>query len=200
VPDRASIEELARVAPRNQFKIDASAYLSGESDVVALMTLEHQTRIANLMTRIGWDTRIAMAEGTLDSFQRRLDSEADEMVAYLLFAEEAPIREPIRGVSSFATTFPQRGPRDKKGRSLRDFDLQTRLFRYPLSYMIYSEAFDRMPDLAREGVYRKLYNVLTGVESGARFVRLFPEDRRNIREILLDTKPNLPAYWRLGRP
>ena len=140
-----------------------------------------------------------MAEGKLDEFQRRLESEIDEMVTYMLFAEEAKIREPITGNSRFTKTFPQRGPRDKKGRSLRDFDLQTRLFRYPLSYMIYSEAFDSMPELVRERVYRQLYDVLTGNDTGAKFARLSPEDRRNVREILLDTKPGLPGYWRLDQ-
>jgi hypothetical protein len=94
------------------------------SDIVALMTLEHQTRMANLITRVGWETRMAMADGKLEEFRSRLDFAVDEMVTYMLFADEAPIREPIAGVSTFAKTFPQRGPRDKKGRSLRDFDLQ----------------------------------------------------------------------------
>ncbi len=68
----------------------------------------------------------------------------------------------VEGVSTFTKTFPQRGPRDKQGRSLRDFDLEKRLFRYPLSYMVYSEAFDAMPDTVRERLYRRLYDVLTG--------------------------------------
>ena len=177
-------------------KFDTSPYLESTSDIVALMTLEHQTRMTDLMTRFGWEARVAMADGTLDAFQKRLKFGVDEMVTYMLFADEAKIRDPIAGNSTFTKTFPQRGPRDKKGRSLRDFDLQTRLFRYPLSYMIYSEAFDSMPDLVRERVYQKLYDVLTGKDTGAKFARLSPEDRRNVREILLDTKPGLPGYWR----
>ena len=182
-----------------QGKFDISPYLESTSDIVALMTLEHQTRMTNLITRFGWEARIAQAEGKLDAFQERLNFGVDQIVTYMLFAEEAKIRDPIVGNSTFTKTFPQRGPRDKKDRSLRDFDLQTRLFRYPLSYMIYSEAFDGMPDLVRQPVYRKLYDVLTGRDTNPKFARLSAEDRRNVREILLDTKPGLPSYWRTGQ-
>ena len=179
-------------------RFNTSAYLSPASDIVGLMTLEHQTRMTNLMIRIGWETRIAAPEGNLKEFQPRLDYDADEIVTYMLFADEAPIRHPIQGVSSFTKTFPQRGPRDKQGRSLRDFDLQKRLFRYPLSYMVYSEAFDAMPEVARERVYQRIYDVLTGKDINPKFARLSAGDRRAILEILRDTKPNLPAHWKIS--
>jgi hypothetical protein len=180
---------------RLEEKFNTSAYLSPTSDVVALMTLEHQTRMTNLITRIGWDFRIAQEDGKLDSSRSQLDSAVDEMVVYMLFADEAPIREPIEGVSTFTKSFPQRGPRDHQGRSLRDFDLQKRLFRYPLSYMVYSDAFDGMPEIARERIYQRLYGVLTGRDAAPQFARLSSEDRLAVLEILRDTKSNLPAYW-----
>ena len=102
----------------------------------------------------------------------------------------------MAGASSFTKTFPARGPRDKQGRSLRDFDLQTRLFRYPLSYMIYDAAFDALPDIARDRVYRKLFDALTGKESSGKYARLSEADRQAILEILRDTKSALPGYWR----
>ena len=116
------------------------------------------------------------------------------MVKYMLFADEAPLKAPVTGVSTFTKTFPQRGPRDKQGRSLRDFDLKTRLFRYPLSYMIYSAAFDALPDMARERVYRRIFDVLTGKDQSKTFARLSAENRRAALEILRETKPNVPAY------
>jgi hypothetical protein len=118
------------------------------------------------------------------------------MVRYMLFADEARIYEPIQGVSSFTRTFPERGPRDKQGRSLRDFDLQTRMFKYPLSYMIYSETFDAMPEVVRERVYRRLFDVLTDKDQSKVFARLSEGDRRAILEILRDTKPGLPVYYK----
>jgi hypothetical protein len=176
-------------------KFDTSRYLAPTSDIVALMTLEHQTRMTNLMTRIGWDTRIAEHDGKRDSALRdRIDGEIEDMVTYLLFADEKPLTESVQGVSTFTKTFPARGPRDHQGRSLRDFDLQTRLFKYPLSYMIYSAAFDAMPDYVRERVYERLYDVLTGKDQSKTYAPL-AADRRSVLEILRETKPNLPAYW-----
>lgn len=175
-------------------KFDTSKFLAPTSDIVALMTLEHQTRMTNLMTRIGWDTRIAQHDGKLD--EAHLNSEIEEMLTYMLFQDERPLREPVVGVSTFTKTFPERGPKDKQGRSLRDFDLQTRMFKYPLSYMIYSKAFDGMPDMVRDRVYQRLYEILTGKDTSERYAKLTADDRRNILEIVRETKPNLPAYWK----
>jgi hypothetical protein len=180
---------------------NTSKYLAPASDIVALMTLEHQTRMTNLITRIGWDTRIALYDGKKDDPTRKgLYSEIEELVDYMLFVDEAPLREPVAGVSTFTKTFAARGPRDKQGRSLRDFDLQKRLFRYPLSYMIYSAAFDGMPDLARERVYQRLYEVLTGKDRSATFTHLSADDRGAMLEILRQTKPKLPNYFIAAGP
>jgi uncharacterized protein with ATP-grasp and redox domains len=79
---------------------------------------------------------------------------------------------------------------------LRDFDLQHRMFRYPLSYMIYSEAFDALPDQVKERVYQRLYDVLSGRDQSDKFKRLSSDDRRAVLEILRETKPGLPAYFK----
>ena len=152
------------------------------------------------MIRIGWDVRIAEHDGKLAAQRSQLNAGIDELAAYMLFGDEAPLHEPVAGVSQFSKTFPQRGPRDKQGRSLRDFDLKTRLFRYPLSYMIYSAAFDGMPNLVRDRVYRSLYDILAGQDSsksvgGLSLENLSADDRRTILEIVRETKLNLPAYW-----
>jgi len=164
---RQNLRSLAR-------EFDTTKYLAQTSDIVALMTFEHQTQMANLITRLGWDARMNLP----------IDADLAATADYMLFEDEAPLREPIQGVSTFTDTFPQRGPRDRKGRSLRDFDLHTRLFRYPLSYMIYSRAFDALPENVKDPLYRRLYASLTAA------------GRRDIVEILRDTKPSLPSYWR----
>ncbi|PWU12498.1 MAG: hypothetical protein C5B51_00565 [Terriglobia bacterium] len=170
---------------------DTSRYLAPASDLVALMTLEHQTRMTNLLTRIGWDTRIAEADHKTEN----LNSEIEELVGYMVFADEEPLREPVAGVSTFAKTFAGRGPRDRRGRSLRDFDLKKRLFRYPLSYMIYSPAFDGLPAAARNRIYQRLYDVLAGKDRGEKFAALPAEDRQAALEIVRETKPGRPEYW-----
>lgn len=168
---------------------NTSRYLAPTSDIVALMVLEHQTRMTNLMTRIGWDARINPKDPNLNS-------EIEEMLTYMLFADEEPLKSPVAGVSTFTKTFVERGPRDHQGRSLRDFDLKTRLFRYPLSYMIYSLAFDGMPDAVRDRIYDRLYDILTGKDQNKPFARLAADDRRALLEIVRDTKKGLPAWWK----
>ena len=97
-------------------KFDTSFYLAPTSDIVALMTLEHQTRMTDLLIRLGWETRLATADQKLPDFQQRFKFLVEEVAAYMLFADEARIKYPVEGVSSFTTTFPGRGPRDKRGR------------------------------------------------------------------------------------
>jgi hypothetical protein len=151
-------------------RFDAGNYLAPSSDVVALMTLEHQTQMTNLFTRLTWEARI-------DPRDPALAARIEEVVRYMLFLDERPLRAPVRGVSSFTETFPRKGPRDRKGRSLRDFDLEKRLFRYPLSYMVYSPQFDALPEAIRERVHRRLIELSPG------------DSRQVIVEILRDTKP-----------
>jgi len=179
-------------------KVSTAPYLLPTSDIVALMTLEHQTRMTDLMIRTGWDTRIAQQTGKMDdpATKAKIDGDIQELVTYMLFGDEARLEDPIEGVSLFTQTFPERGPRDSKGRSLRDFDLKTRMFRYPLSYMIYSEAFDGMPEYDRERIWQRVYQVLNGRDSSKKFARLSAEDRQAILEIVRDTKSNVPVYWK----
>ena len=178
-------------------KFDVSKYLTGSSDIVALMTLEHQVGMANRISALSFQYRAAERGGVGTADWKRLDAEVDDLVGYMLFVDEARLDEPVKGVSAFTQTFAQRGPRDRRGRSLRDFDLRKRLFRYPLSYMVYTEIFDGMPAPVRERVYRRLYDILTGNEKEAsgKYAALSAADREAAFEILVDTKPTLPAYW-----
>lgn len=176
-------------------KFDTTKYLVPTSDIVALMTMEHQARMTNLINGASQQFRRAAETGAMERSKASLDRAIDQIVEYMLFVDEAPLHDPVRGVSTFTETFPQRGPRDKQGRGLRDFDLQTRLFRYPLSYMIYSDIFDAMPQPARDRIYERLYDVLAGKDRSPKFSHLSDADRRAIMEILVDTKNGLPGYW-----
>jgi hypothetical protein len=165
-------------------KFDLSKYLAPTSDLVALMTLEHQARMTNFLVRIGWDARMGQVDAAA------LNQEIEEMLAYMLFTDEEPLREPVAGVSTFSKTFPERSPKDRQGRSLRDFDLKTRLFRYPLSYMIYSAAFNNLPEMVKQRVAKRLGEILTGKDESKTFARLSSEDRKAVLEIVQQTKPN----------
>jgi hypothetical protein len=177
-------------------KFDTSKYLVPTSDVVALMTLEHQTRATNLITSLNAQTRNVSSWDKLEAkVQRRVEATIEELVVCMVFADEAALAEPVRGVSTFTETFPKLGPPDEKRRSLRDFELQKRLFRYPLSYMVYSAAFDAISGSIKDRIYQRLYDVLTGKDASPKFARLSPESRLAAFEILKTTKRDLPDYW-----
>lgn len=175
-------------------RFDASAFLSPHSDVAALLVLNHQAHMMNLLTRLGWESRIAAHEGA--SAPERVSATARELVDYLLFIDEAPLTGGVAGGSGFAEQFPAAGPRDAKGRSLRQLDLERRLFRYPCSYMIYAPAFDALPAAAKSAVFARMWAILSGQEKAPAYARLSTADRQAIVEILRDTKPGLPDYFR----
>lgn len=142
-------------------RVDATAYPAATSDIVALMVFDHQGRAINLLTRLGWETRIAAAGGAPDFSKGELRAVLDETVEYLVFRDEAVLEAPIRGVSSFSSTFAANGPKDRRGRSLKELDLQSRLFKHRCSYMIHSAAFDALPAPAKAAVFARLRAAIT---------------------------------------
>lgn len=190
-------------------RFDRSAYLADDSDIVALLVLAHQTAAHNLITQANFAARQAShyqaalnrelhepPDHVWDSTRSRIRSAAEPLVEYLLFSGEAPLTHRIAGTSRFAEEFTLRGPRDRRGRSLRDFDLERRLFRYPCSYLIYSPSFRALPGEAREYVFARLWSILSGEDQSKPFSHLSLTDRQAILEILRDTVPDLPASWR----
>ena len=188
---------------------DTSAYLTPHSDIVTLMVLEHQAEAHNLIARASIQTRLALHDRTTlnnelgrapdeysETTDRRIRIVGEVLVRFLLFSGETKLTDKIEGTSTFAADFVKQGPRDKKGRSLRDFDLERRLFKYPCSYLIYSDAFAQLPSVMRDYVYQQMYDVLTERHYGGGFGHLSAGDRQAILEILRDTKKDLPDYWR----
>ena len=167
-------------------RFDVDPYLAPHSDAIALLVLAHQANLHNLITQAGYEARLAGG----DALDQRARGAAERLVGALLFSGAAPIGGPVKGTSAFAEEFAKRGPRDSKGRSLRDFDLTERLFRYPLSYLIYSEAFDALPAPTKAYVYERLRAVLGGSDTAPEFAHLSDADRQAIAEILGDTKPD----------
>jgi hypothetical protein len=186
-------------------EFDLEGYLTPHSDVAALMVLEHQTHMTNLLTRMGWEARVASYDGAdsglepdRDAARKRVHDTALEFVDYLLFVDEAPLSEldaSFVGPSGFVDAFSSSGPHDSQGRSFRQLDLEDRLLRYPCSYMIYTDAFDALPADALDAVYRRMWQILAGEETGPRYASLSLADRQAIVEILRETKSNLPAYF-----
>jgi len=189
---------------------DTDPYLTPHSDIVSLMVLEHQAKMHNLITRAQFEGRITGRDARVmnrmlerketfqsDSTKRRYESSAKRLVDYMLFVDELPLEDKIKGSTDFQIEFSQAGPRDSKGRSLRDFDLERRIFKYPCSYLIYSDSFEALPRPVLDVVYQRLWDILTGKEESKEYAHLNGEDRRAILEILLETRSGLPAYWKL---
>jgi hypothetical protein len=173
--DRAPGTNMKNVA--SHFR--SERYLSSESDVVALMVLEHQAHMHNLLTKLHYDASQALP----------LDADIEDLLRYALFVDEAPLKGPVAGTTTFAADFERRGPKDPQGRSLRQFDLRTRLFRYPCSYLIYSDAFLSLPTAVKQRIYGRLGDILSGRDRSEAFARLQPADRTAIAEILRTTHP-----------
>jgi hypothetical protein len=206
-------EEIDNAAGQNvtdlSDRIDVENYLTPHSDLVALMVLEHQTEGHNRMTRASYQCRQALYQQQQlnrelnkpedflwESTKSRIRSASEDLVKYFLFCEEAPLTGRLKGTSAFEQEFAARGRRDPQGRSLRDFDLERRMFKYPCSYLIETETFDSLPAEVREYVYKRLWDVLTEKDKSDTFKHLSVDDRRAIREILAATKEGLPEYWR----
>lgn len=178
-------------------EINTLAYLSPYSDIVALMVLEHQTQMHNTMTRADFSVRQllhdrAHREPTSESdkeFDAQLHLVAAEVVECMLFCEEAPLSSEVKGSVIFSGQFTRRGPQDSQGRSLRQFDLHTRMFSFPCSYLIYSPAFDALTDELKQEVIHQLGRVLEGRDNSPKYDHLDAETRSQILAILRETKP-----------
>jgi len=190
-------------------RIPTADFLTGHSDIVALMVFEHQTDAQNLIARANFQTRQALhyqqalnrelhesPDHVWDSTKSRIKSVCEPLVEYLLYSGEAELTSRVQGTSGFANEFAHRGPPDRQGRSLRDFDLETRLFKYRCSYLIYSAAFRALPAVARDYVLRRLWEVLNGQDTSEKFAHLKADERQAILEILRDTLPDLPESWK----
>ena len=189
----ANLTELPR-------RVNAGRYLRPSSDIVALMVLEHQSQMHNWITKASYRTRQALHQQRSmnrilerdedylsESTVRRINSVTEDLLRHLLFCDEAKLTSPITGDQEFAAQFVSRGPKDSDGRSLRDFDLQERMFRYPCSYLIYSPSVRELPTAVLERLHLRLTQVLNGEDASEGFRHLSPDTRSAILTILRQT-------------
>ena len=213
IRDRHDFDRLDELRRGNVDTLDAlfdtKPYLTNKSDIVALLILEHQVNAHNAITRANFDVRTAIdkergAAKANDGYELRpdelsaatrktIEDAVEPLVDTLLFADEAPLTAPVSGEPRFVAQFMSRALKDSRGRSLRDLDMRTRMFRYPLSYVVYSPAFDALPRAAREAVYRRVAAILRGTLKDNSVARLAPDERVAILEILATTKPEVAA-------
>ena len=187
ISDMVSIEWL-NSAPETR------GYLSPFSDIASLMVFDHQSHAINLLTRLNWEARVAASRGPVDVSTGAVHDLVGDLADYLLFVGEVPPVVEVSPRPGFAEQLEARFPKDRQGRSLGQLDLATRLARYPCSYMVYTEAFDGLMPVVKEAVYRRMFDILSGNDTQARYAHLSPADRRAVTEILRDTKADIPAW------
>ncbi len=198
-------------------------YLTDKSDIVALLVLQHQVDVQNLITRVNFEVREALAKAGKgrsrsagiarpagsgggasvelpDKTREALKEYMDSLVDSMLFVGATRFTSPIVGNSGFKAWFEARGPRDRRGRSLRDLDLTTRLFKYPLSYLVYSASFDALPDYAKSYIYGRFAEILTGEDASGTYSYLSDSDREAILQILTATKPAFARFLAQKKP
>jgi len=189
---------------------DTSPYLQKTSDIVALMIMEHQTYLQNIMNEARFSTIMALKrQKTMNQYFNKqennistqtlnhIHSRGDKIVQYLLFCDEIKLESEVIGSESFKKAFEQSGKFDSKGMSLKQLNLKNRLFEYPLSYIIYSETFDNLPPLLKNYIYKQLWEILTGKNQSEKYEHLTRSLSKKIINILIDTKKELPDYWKI---
>jgi hypothetical protein len=133
------------------------------------------------------------APGRTSSRAARRAEAGIEPLIRALFADAVPLTGQVITSSSYTEHFAQRGPKDSEGRSLRDLKLEKRLFKYPLSYMVYTESFNTLPSFVREYIDARIVEVVLGRDPSGIAAKLAPEDRAAIGQILADTLPRFAA-------
>lgn len=205
ISDPLNLESLDEV-------INTEPYLhGGRSDIVALMVLEHQVATQNAILQGSYEARRAIhrsrslrrelgeknPNALSETTRTLLEHQADRIVRRLLFADEFQmVDNGVEGDDSFQTAFAKNQRESSEGRSLKDFRLYERIFKYRCSYLIYSSVFDNQPVPLREAVYRRLHQVLSAPITPQGYEYLSESERKRIFQILVETKEGLPKYWK----
>jgi hypothetical protein len=183
--------------------LDTHPYVTNKSDIVALLVFEHQAYVHNLITRANFKSRTVLSKEGSDipaatrgwnelqpKTQTALKRMLEPLVRAMLFSNAAEMTGGIKSGSGFDRWFEAQGPRDRRGRSLRQLDLNTRLFKYPMSFLVYSQGFDGLPACAKDYLYSRFREVLSGRDESAPYSNLSAADRTALLQILSETKPD----------
>ena len=185
-------------------------YLNGgRSDVLALMMLEHQVGVHNILVEANLTTQNALyrhremqkafgepLDAPLSETNVRiLDRLAEKVLKQMLYVDEFALPGGVEGGEAFQTAFQANERKSDEGRSLKDFRLYERLMKYRCSHLIYSEAFADLPDAIRPQILEKLHSILTEPTAWPDFAHLSESERGHILTILTETLPDLPEVW-----
>lgn len=195
---RSSSEGVSTREVRPGVTFDVARYPAATSDGLAHLLHEHQAGFVNRVVEATYRARTYTHQGKGQLSREHsleLDRQADTLVRYMLFADEAPLpKDAIVSDVPFRADF-LRTRRPVSGMSLKDFDLKTRLFRHRCSYMIYGSVFRGLPEEIKNRVYRRLQKALSNAQPDASYAYLPNDEKSAIRRILKGTLSDLPADW-----
>ena len=194
-------------------RVDLAAYRTPHSDIVALMVLEHQVPLHNQIAAANYRARLALREQEVlnkmlnstsselsPGIQRRLQRAGDDVLKGLLFVGETPLTDSVQGTAGFAESLCRPGP----ARPPRPFAARLRFaaaaVQISLQLLDLLGRLERVAGTGPEPHLRRLWEIVTNQDDDQTFAHLTPEDRRAIYEILVDTKPDLPDYWKSSAP
>jgi hypothetical protein len=199
-------------ANQNQLptRVRGDLHLLPSSDLVALLVLEHQIRVHNLITRANFETRQAIAldeamnhalgrsvDYRSESTQRRIAAAATSLAEALLMVDEPKLAAPVEGIGGFRIAFESIGPATADGLSLRQLDLKERLFKYPLSFLIYTAEFQQLPKEVMQPIQERLIAELSDQPLKGNAPRLVEKEARPLlRRVLAETLP----HWLVFEP
>jgi hypothetical protein len=185
-------------------------YLSGTSDIVALLIFEHQLAMHNALTRAAFSCRRMLdyqknlqqtfkepvtEEPAYDSVKSVFETATRDVVNTLLFKDEAPLPEGVEGNPEFIKAFQATARRSPGGSSLKDLQVNRHLFKHRCSYLIYSEFFLGMPEILKRRVYERLTRALQPGSADLDYAYIDAAERAQITDILRHTHPELRQFW-----
>ncbi|MDA0831723.1 MAG: hypothetical protein O2955_10955 [Planctomycetota bacterium] len=155
---------------------DLTSYPSAHSDVVPMLVFNHQAHGQNLILRASYEARLNVKSNV-----------EEELFRYLLFLDEPPLTQPLQGAREYRTWFEHQGPADDTGHSLRAFDLHTRLFRFRVSYLMYSRPFQQLPDDVKSRLYTRIKRAIAGNDEQVPAAWHTDEERARLSHLLKAT-------------
>lgn len=182
--------------------VDTESFPRGDSHILPLMVFDHQIEAHNLIVEARHrDRQYAHEEETFENgvtAKTRRDTEAffDRFVRYLVFADEVSLSgHEFLASEDFREDFRANRRVGENGHSLKDFNLEDRLFENRLSYMIQSSSFLKAPRRMKNRVYDRLREILVEPDPPEGFDHFEDGERERIVSILRETQPDLPAEW-----
>ncbi len=209
--NRIYSETHSEAEAHSAFTIDdvpKNGYLSNGSDVVAQLILAHQAKLHTLIADLTLSTRRAFHDQKVmdellkrdepisESTARRIKNASDKVLQEMFFVNAAEIQKIDQRQSPFAESFSRRGPKDSKGRSLFKLRLNRRIFRYPFSYIVYTDTFNNLPPAALDYLWAEIERILDPLNRYDGYEHLSRRDKVTIKEILLETHPAARNYWK----